>query len=141
MKFAILDTNHYSALTDHSELGAKMRTVAELGDAELFTTIIDVQEVPQGWFAWINGKSPGAEQIHGYAEFQRNLEAFSRITVLPFDQAAAWYFNQLRQQRIRIGTMDMKIAAICLAHDATLLSRNLVDFEKVPSLKIENWLD
>lgn len=42
---------------------------------------------------------------------------------------------------MRIGTMDLKIAAICLAHDATLLTRNLVDFEKVPGLRVENWLD
>lgn len=37
--------------------------------------------------------------------------------------------------------MDLKIAAICIAHDAMLLSRNLVDFEKVPGLRVENWLD
>jgi tRNA(fMet)-specific endonuclease VapC len=43
--------------------------------------------------------------------------------------------------KIRIGTMDLKIASICLAHDALLLSRNRVDFEKVPGLRVENWLD
>ena len=32
-------------------------------------------------------------------------------------------------------------ASICLAHDATLLTRNLVDFEKVSGLRVENWLD
>ena len=37
--------------------------------------------------------------------------------------------------------MDLKIASICIAHDALLLTRNLVDFEKVPRLKVENWLD
>ena len=42
-------------------------------------------------------------------------------------------------QRVRIGTMDLKIAAIVLAHDATLLSRNLSDFRKVPGLKVEDW--
>jgi tRNA(fMet)-specific endonuclease VapC len=35
--------------------------------------------------------------------------------------------------------MDLKIAAIVLAHDATLLSRNLSDFRKVPGLKVEDW--
>ena len=35
--------------------------------------------------------------------------------------------------------MDLKIAAIVLANDATLLTRNLGDFRKVPDLKAEDW--
>lgn len=141
MNFVVLDTNHYSALTDASVSGERMRGRAEAADAELFVPIITVQEVFQGWFAWINSKSPGPDQVHGYAEFQHNQEAFCKITVLPFDEGAALHFTALKQQRIRIGTMDLKIAAICLAHDAMLLSRNLVDFDKVPGLKVANWLD
>jgi tRNA(fMet)-specific endonuclease VapC len=37
--------------------------------------------------------------------------------------------------------MDLKIAAINLVHDAILLTRNLVDFAKIPGLRVENWLD
>jgi len=36
---------------------------------------------------------------------------------------------------------DFKIACICLAHDATLLTRNLADFKPIPGLRVENWLD
>jgi tRNA(fMet)-specific endonuclease VapC len=36
--------------------------------------------------------------------------------------------------------MDLKIASIVLAHDATLLSRNLRDFQQVPNLRVEDWL-
>jgi tRNA(fMet)-specific endonuclease VapC len=35
--------------------------------------------------------------------------------------------------------MDLKIAAIVLAHDATPLSKNLSDFGKVPGLKVADW--
>ena len=41
--------------------------------------------------------------------------------------------------KIRVGTMDLKIAAIALANDSTLLTRNIQDFSKVPDLKIEDW--
>ena len=41
----------------------------------------------------------------------------------------------------RIGTQDLKIAAIVLEQDALLLSRNTVDFERVPGLRVESWLD
>jgi tRNA(fMet)-specific endonuclease VapC len=58
---------------------------------------------------------------------------------LPFNAVAAQQFENLVKQRCRIGTMDLRIAAITLAHDATLLSRNLKDFRKVPGLKVEDW--
>jgi tRNA(fMet)-specific endonuclease VapC len=39
-----------------------------------------------------------------------------------------------------IGSMDLKIASIALAHSATLLSANLRDFRQVPNLSVEDWL-
>ena len=74
-----------------------------------------------------------------YERIQRHLQTFRDLTVLPFDLAAANQFEMLRQAQIRIGSMDMKIAAICLANDATLLSRNLRHFQQVPDLKVEDW--
>jgi tRNA(fMet)-specific endonuclease VapC len=59
--------------------------------------------------------------------------------VLPFDESAIAHFQRLWLMRLRVGTMDMKIAAIALAHDATLLTRNISDFEKVPGLLVEDW--
>lgn len=50
-------------------------------------------------------------------------------------------FRELGALRTRVGSMDLRIACIALAHDATLLTRNLADFEKVPGLRVENWLD
>lgn len=55
------------------------------------------------------------------------------------DERASQQFQRLWQARIRIGTMDLKIAAIALVNDATLLTRNLSDFGKVPDLRIEDW--
>ena len=70
---------------------------------------------------------------------QRHLQVFCTIPLLDFDSAAAAIVQQLQQQHIRIGTMDLKIASITLAHEATLLSRNVKDFQKVPGLLVEDW--
>jgi tRNA(fMet)-specific endonuclease VapC len=67
------------------------------------------------------------------------LASYSDRQVLPFDEAAADIFDDLRSQRIRIGTMDLRIASIALATGMTLLSRNLVDFQRVPNLNAEDW--
>jgi tRNA(fMet)-specific endonuclease VapC len=68
------------------------------------------------------------------------LEILSEWEILRWTEAAANEFDQLRRARIRIGTQDLKVASLAIANDARLLSANLRDFEKVPGLRIENWL-
>lgn len=69
----------------------------------------------------------------------QNLELFCGIAVLPFDESAAVKYQELRKKS-RIGTMDLKIASIVVANGATLLTKNSVDFQRVPGLKFEDWL-
>jgi tRNA(fMet)-specific endonuclease VapC len=59
--------------------------------------------------------------------------------VLPFDAAALADFHYLRQQKVRIGTRDLRIAAIARSRSLTLVTRNLSDFGRVPNLKTEDW--
>jgi tRNA(fMet)-specific endonuclease VapC len=139
--FAVLDTNHFSELVRDSPLVANLqRNIAERR-ADIFATVITAQESFEGWFALINRASAGLEQTKGYAQFLRSIETLVKFTILPFDADAARIFHRLKDAGVRIGTMDLKIASICLSHDATLLTRNRVDFEKVPGLRVENWLD
>lgn len=58
---------------------------------------------------------------------------------LPFDSTAAAIFDQLRQQHRRMGTNDLTIAAITLSVNGILVTRNVVDFERIPTLRIEDW--
>lgn len=122
-------------------MAGRMVQRAIVNDADLFTTVVTAQEAVQGWLAVINREVAGQNQVFAYGRFLRLLTDFHKITVLPFDAAAASVFHRLQAEPIRIGTMDLKIAAICIAHDALLLTRNLVDFEKVRELRQENWLD
>lgn len=139
--FLVLDTNHYTELIEDSRLGQNLTERLRLKDADVFISVITAQEVMQGWLAEINRRRAGADQLRPYKQFQHNLEALGRITILPFDPQAAGIFAELLRQRLGIGNMDLKIASICLAHDTLLLTRNRVDFDKVPGLRVENWLD
>lgn len=61
------------------------------------------------------------------------------FVAVPFDDAAARQFDALRAGRVRVATMDLRIAAIALARDPTVLTRNGVDFGKVPGVRYEDW--
>jgi tRNA(fMet)-specific endonuclease VapC len=74
-----------------------------------------------------------------YRELAELFEFFSEYEIIRFDEVAAAIFDTL--SRIRIGSMDRKIAAITLANDALLLTANRSDFEQVPGLRFENWMD
>ncbi len=103
------------------------------------TTIITFEEQMRGWLSWISKSRSLSEQVVRYKKLNQMMDHYREIKVLDFDQAAADEFEQLQKQRIRIGTMDLKIAAIALANDATLLSRNVQHFGQVPGLKLEDW--
>jgi tRNA(fMet)-specific endonuclease VapC len=79
------------------------------------------------------------QQVEAYRKLERHLDIYRRVQVLGFDERAGMEFERLQRSRIRIGTMDLKIAAIALAHDATVLTRNSKDFSRVPNLRVEDW--
>jgi len=56
-----------------------------------------------------------------------------------FDADALIVFEQLKLRKLRIGTLDLRIASIALSKDMTVVTRNLSDFGRVPSLKVEDW--
>lgn len=139
--FVVLDTNHFTEFTAGSLPGRKLLRRIEKSKADVFTCIVGVEETTRGWLALLNQCKPGRDQLHSYAMFQRTIETLIKLPILPFDKEAADLFHQLRNQHKRGGTMDLKIAAICMAHEATLLTRNLADFTPVDGLNVENWLD
>lgn len=140
--FVVLDTNHFAELVHDTAVGERLKQRIASRHAQVVTTIITAQEVTEGWCAFIRKQKAGsAKQIHGYQQFQHSLELLMELIVLAFDEQAADIFRRLRKQFPQSGTQDLKIASVCLAHDATVLTRNLADFNKVPDLRVENWLD
>jgi tRNA(fMet)-specific endonuclease VapC len=105
------------------------------------TTVVSVEENLRGWMAQIRSATTHEREIMAYHRFQKRVEFFADWLILPWDADAVAAFTRFRSQSVRVGTQDLRIAAITLAHDATLLTRNAVDFAKVPGLRFENWLD
>ena len=138
----ILDTDHISLL-ERRATSAQGRKLGERLDAvpaiERAATIVSYEEQLRGWLSVLAKARKMTQQIEAYRRLKRQLENYCRMLVLDFEERAATEFQRLVKARLRIATMDLKIAAIALAHDATLLTRNLADFHRVPGLKVEDW--
>ena len=137
----ILDTDHlveYQKGTSAESQRLKERLAQQ--SQPFGTTIISVEEIMRGWMAAIRRVREPRDQVNAYVKLRRLFQFFAVWHVLDFDQAAAQEFERLRTAKIRVGTMDMKIASIALARSATLLTRNRSDFETVPELVVEDWL-
>lgn len=137
----VLDTDHLSVLEWETDApsGKLFARLSQLAPDEAATTIINFEEQMRGWLAYLARVRTLAQQVEAYRRLQRHLDNYQTIPVLAFDPRAAAKFQHLRRSFRRIGTMDLKIAAIALVHDATLLSRNLSDFGRLPGLKVEDW--
>jgi len=137
----VLDTDHlteYQKGTSAESLRLKERL--DQATETFATTIITVEEIMRGWMAAVRRVHDPHRQITAYARLQHLFRFFATWSVLPWNEAAAQTFDSLKLARIRVGTMDLKIASIVLANNATLLTRNRNDFDKVSGLRSEDWL-
>ncbi|WP_201800113.1 type II toxin-antitoxin system tRNA(fMet)-specific endonuclease VapC [Beggiatoa leptomitoformis] len=87
----------------------------------------------------------GAEKSQYREKNKRNLKLFcEQFTIINFDEEAAYITANIRSQLEKkgqvIGSYDLQIAGIALAHQLTLVSNNLKEFERIPELLLENWL-
>jgi tRNA(fMet)-specific endonuclease VapC len=137
----VLETNHVSALGTPSEVSRAMLRRIRASGQDAVTTIVTREEQLRGWLAEIHRLADSHRQIFAYGKLQQRIEFFAAWTVLAWDAEAADLLLKFRRQDIRIGTLDLKIAGITLAHDTSLLTRNVRDFAQVPGLRFENWLD
>ena len=133
----ILDTDHISLFQRrHAAVSARVLATPAV---ELATTVITAEEQLRGRLARVRRARSDAEVVRTYRSLLATLVYFQTITVLAFDEQGQTIFNRLRAQQPRIGTQDLRIAAIALSQDATLVTRNRQDFAGIPSLQLEDW--
>jgi tRNA(fMet)-specific endonuclease VapC len=139
--FVVLDANHFTEFANATAPGKRLMARIKKRQADVFSCIVAAEESLRGWLAFVRSRTNGLNQLEPYARLLACIETLNKFTILPFDQEAALAFHRLQKEHPRTGTMDLKIAAICLAHDSMLLTRNLSDFDGIPGLRVENWLD
>ena len=137
----LLDSDHLSILwyNEGIEYDALLKRINSHAEEAFAVSIVTFDEQLRGWQAYVKKSSRRDGTVKGYAELHRLLDRFSESQVIDVDDTAADKFIELRSQGVRIGSMDLRIASIAIINDFTLLTRNTIDFERVPSLRFEDW--
>lgn len=140
MKY-LLDTDHITFLQDRSgpEYTALNARMMQHSSTDFTLSIVSFHEQTRGGHTFVNRARTSAQVIHGYRLLLKVLQTFTTMPVLPFDASAAAIFDGLQAQRVRVRTMDLRIASIALARGLVVLTRNLRDFGRVPGLAVEDW--
>jgi tRNA(fMet)-specific endonuclease VapC len=129
-----LDTDVLSATIRPNPPLHVMRRLAHVPREQQHTTAINLGELLYG--AAKRGSPELAASIREVI--------VTGVRILPFDRAAAEVYGSLRARLEREGRglaePDLRIAAIAVSRDLTLVTGNTRHFERVPGLRVENWL-
>lgn len=87
----------------------------------------------------------GAEKSAKPKETRHILEQLiTLIPVLPMDETVSAHYGKIRQylqvSGKPIGNNDLWIAAHALASKLVLVTNNVAEFQRVPGLRVENWV-
>jgi tRNA(fMet)-specific endonuclease VapC len=137
MSLYVLDTDIFS-LYQRSHPLVTARVDAR-PPGEVVITIISVEEQPVGWQAAIRRATRKDQIAHAYRRLTEAIPLFAKWPALSFTEPAIDRYHALVALKLNIGRMDLRIAAIVLENNATLVTRNVRDFSRVPNLVIENW--
>lgn len=136
----ILDTDHLSVLERKGDNAQPLlQRMRSIDPARISTTIISYEEQMRGWLSYIAKAQSEDKQVEAYKQLKNQLMNYCAIPVIEFDLDAVREFNRLRKTYPRLGTMDLKIAAITIVNQSTLLTRNSSDFGQILGLSIEDW--
>jgi len=140
MSLWILDTDRVSIIQREEPLLTEQ--LNRINASKIAVTVITVEEQMRGRLNRIRqaSQSGKSEQIiFAYANLRKTVDFYRNMNLLDFDRAASTRYAELIRQKIRIGTKDLRIAAIALSVDGILVTRNWQDFERIPGLILEDW--
>lgn len=137
MNLWILDTDHISLL-QRNHPNVKQR-LTSIDPNKIFVTVITFEEQMRGRLNQVKQAKSQQSLISAYHALRETIEDYKRLNLLDFDKDAYSCHMNLLRQKIRIGSQDLRIAAIALSVDGIVVTRNQKDFGKVANLKTEDW--
>jgi len=137
MSLFVLDTDMVSLLQrGHPRVAQRC---AARRPEEQAITVITLEEQLSGWYSLLRKSKQPDDLVTAYQSLIDSLVFLARLPILPLTLPGLTRFQHLIGLRLNVGRMDLRIAAIVLEHQGTLITRNVRDFARVPGLLLEDW--
>jgi len=105
----------------------------------VFVTVITVEESLTGWYTLVRQAKRPQDTEFAYDRLAQTVLSLAQFPILNYTQAAMARFDALQKLKLGVGKKDLRIAAIALVNNATVVTRNVRDFGRVPNLVVEDW--
>ena len=137
MSLYVLDTD---VLSLHRLGHPKVRQhVRQHPPSDLAATVLTVEEQLAGWFTRLRRAKDRSQLAVAYQRLTDTVAHLGQFQLLTFTEPAILRYEGLLAQKLGVGKMDLRIAAVVLENAAVLVSRNLRDFSRVPGLTVVDW--
>jgi tRNA(fMet)-specific endonuclease VapC len=137
MKY-LLDTDTFS-LTQYGHV-KMLAALTKYLSIDIAICSITIQEQIQGWLSRLNQLKDNDKISDWHSQFvERLLPFWSYFGVIPVSNAVLTHYETLKKMRLNVSTNDLKIAAVAIVHQLTLITRNLRDFNRVPGVIAIDW--
>jgi tRNA(fMet)-specific endonuclease VapC len=133
----LLDTDTLSLYGNGDEIVGQRVDSTPLG--QLSISVITVEEQLAGWYDRLRTANTPEHLVAVYDRLALNVELIRQFQILRFTSSAHARYEALRLQKLNVRKYDLRIAAIALENGATVVTRNVRDFERVPDLRVEDW--
>ena len=131
----LFDTDTLSQVVRRAPSPGLLSRLASVPVDQQFTSAVTVGEMVYGAYR---------SQRREYLLRQLEERLWPNIRILPFNLRAAETYGRLRAELEQAGTPlsepDLRIAAIALTHDLTVVTGNVRHFSRIPGLRVETWL-
>jgi tRNA(fMet)-specific endonuclease VapC len=137
MSLYVLDTDTLTLLEEGHP--AVARRFLEKPPEVVAITVLSVEEQLSGWYTQVRKAKRPERLAWAYRRLTDTITFLARVRILTYDEPAIQRYELLRKGKIKIGRMDLRIAATALENGAIVATRNTSDFGKIPGLQIEDW--
>lgn len=135
----LLDTDIFTLYQhrDPSVLG-RVRAAVTAGHA-VGLCIVTIEEQFFGWQKRLNTAKTHAVFAQASSLFAQVAHMWGRFPILAETVASRTTFQQFVKLKLNVGKNDLRIASVVLDWGAILVTRNAVDFRRIPGVKFEDW--